>query len=98
MSKLCVLGKWSPRYFRSFFHTFRTRPFRAVLGDRRERGGRGADKAAGFLPWPNLGTRGFTYMARAAKPTLTGSPELVTLHPESGPARRAFLRSIKKMA
>lgn len=39
-----------------------------VLGKRREGSGHRAEKAAGFFPWPNLGTRGFTYVGWVRKP------------------------------
>lgn len=68
MPKLCVLGKWSPHYFHSFFRIFHTRPFSLCSGKSREVSGHKVEKAAGFFPWQNLGTRALTYVGWVRKP------------------------------
>lgn len=91
VSKLCVLVKWSPHNFHHLFCIFHTRPSSIILGNKRAGSGPRAQKAARFFPWPNLGTRGFPYTDGSGNPKPKGSPDLSTLHPESGPRRRRLL-------
>lgn len=90
MSKLCVLGKWSPRYFHSFFRIFHTRLLSVVLGKSKEGSGHRAEKAAGFFPWPNLGTRGFTYVRWVRKPKANRITRAINTLPRVWPQEKGL--------
>lgn len=90
MPKLCVLGKWSPRYFHGFSRIFHTRPFSLVPGKSREGSGHRAEKAAGFFPWPNLGTRAFTYVGWVRKPKANRITRAINTPPRVWPQEKGF--------
>lgn len=76
--------------FRVSFISFIKEPFIMVLGKSGERSGHRAEKAAEFFPWPNLGTRGFTYVGWVRKPKANRITRAINTPSRVWPQQKGF--------
>lgn len=88
MPKVCVLGRWSPQHlFIISSMPFRQDPFTRYWG-RLEKGlGTGQRRQLGSSLGQTQEEGALPKQDGSGNPKPTGSPELLTLYPESGPRR-----------
>lgn len=69
-----------------------------LLGKSGKGSGHRAEKAAGFFPWPNLGTRGFTYVGWVRKPKANRITRAINTPSGVWPQEKGFTLKHMKMA